>query len=98
MKRTTSGFKIHRTSVIGLVVFVAIATLLVLAVSAKRARQRASLFANVASPHPANSVRDAALKNTQGKKPLAPTAAVIVATLSDNVTAATRIVPGANIL
>ena len=38
MKRTSTGFKIHRTLVIGLVFFVVIAALLALAASAKRSR------------------------------------------------------------
>ena len=95
MKRNSTS-RIRRTLILGLLSFVAVAVLLALAVSAKRARQ-AALSATVTSPTPANSILNATIANAQGKKPLAPQAAVIVATLTDNVTAATKIAPGANI-
>ena len=96
MKYASSKFRIQRTLVLGLLAFAAVAALLVLAVSAKRGHEARSLSAGVASP-PANSVPDPALNNSQGKKPLAPQAAVIVATLTDNITAATKVAPGGTI-
>jgi hypothetical protein len=82
--------------VLGLLSLIVVASLLALAVSAKRAHAVRSLSARITSP-PANSVPDTTLTNAQGKKPLAPQAASIVATLTDNITAATKVAPGGTI-
>jgi hypothetical protein len=92
MKPTTLRFSLQRLFLLTLVSFVAVAAMLAIAASANRANR-----ARARAEQAANS-KAAINPNVQnGKQPNAPTAAVITATVTDNVTAATKIAPGANI-
>jgi uncharacterized protein DUF4214 len=89
----TLRFPIKRLFLLTLVSFVAVAALLGIAASANKAnraaKERAELAAN------AKSGINPAVQND--KQPQAPLAPVIVATLTDNVTAATKVAPGGTI-
>lgn len=91
MKPTSIRFSLQRLFLLTLVAFVAVAALTI-AASASRAR-RAQVRAEQAAN--AKAAMDPMVQN--GKQPNAPSAAVVAATLTDNVPAATKIAPGANI-
>src|ERR1043166_6325598 len=93
MKPTTLRLSLQRLFLLTLISFVAVATMLAVATRANRANRAARARAEQA----ANS-KAASNPNLQnGKQPNAPNAAVITATVTDNVTAATKVAPGANI-
>jgi hypothetical protein len=92
MKSTrTLRFPLQRLFLLTLVSFVAVAALLGVAASANKSsrtgKSRAGQAANTKS-----AINPSVENDKQG--PAAPSAAVIVATLTDNVTAATKIAPG----
>jgi hypothetical protein len=94
MKSTrTLRFSLQRLFLLTLVSFVAVAAVLGIAASANKANRAAKARAEQAAN--TKSGIDPALQND--KQPNAPTAAAIVATLTDNVTAATKVAPGATI-
>ena len=97
MKSTPSPWvfranKSRRLFLVTLVSLVAVAALLSLAVSANKAGRAAK-----ARAQQADNAKSAINPLVQDKQPNAPTAAVIVATLSDNTAAATRVTPGSTI-
>jgi hypothetical protein len=95
MKSTrTLRFPIQRLFLLTLVSFVAIAALLSIAASANKANRSTKTHAEQAT-NTKSAINPSILSDKQ--QPLAPSAAVIVATLTDNVTAATKIAPGATI-
>ena len=89
----TLRFSLQRLFLLTLVSFVAVAAVLGIAASANKANRAAKARAEQAAN--TKSGIDPALQND--KQPLAPTAAAITATLTDNVTAATKVAPGATI-
>src|SRR6476661_11072663 len=84
--------KSKRLFLLTLVSLIAVAMLLSFAVSANRANRAAKGRAE----QPANA-KSAINPLVQEKEPNAPNAAVIVATLTDNTAAATRVTPGSTI-
>jgi len=94
MKSTpTLRFSVKRLLILTLVSLVAVAALLSLAVSANKANRVAKARAEQAA-----NTKSAINPNVQdGRQPLAPLAPVITATLTDNITLATKVAPGANI-
>ncbi|HSS22809.1 MAG TPA: hypothetical protein VLL54_22235 [Pyrinomonadaceae bacterium] len=91
MKPTTLRFSLQRLFLLTLVAFIAVAALGI-AVSARRASRAKEQAAQAANFK--NGI-DPQVQN--GKQPNAPSAAVIGVTVTDNVTAATKVAPGANI-
>jgi len=94
MKSTqTLRFSIKRLFLLTLVSFVAVAALLGVAASANKANRAAKARAEQAA-----NTKSAISPGVQNDKhPNAPAAAVITATLSDNITAATKVAPGGTI-
>jgi len=94
MKSTrTLRFSIKRLFLLTLVSFIAVAALLGIAASANKANRVAKARAEQA----ANAKSAIMVTGSGDKQQLAPTAASITATLSDNVTPATKVVPGGTI-
>jgi hypothetical protein len=91
MKSTpTLRFSIQRLFLLSLVSFLAVAALLGIAASASKANRAAKARAELAA-----NTKSAINPGVEiDKQPLAPAAAVIVATLTDNVAAATKVAPG----
>ncbi|HEY8189013.1 MAG TPA: hypothetical protein VIF64_23305, partial [Pyrinomonadaceae bacterium] len=94
MKSTLSfRFSTKRLFVLTLVSFVAVAALLGVAASANKANRAAKARADQAA-----NTKSGINPNFQNdKQPNAPAAAVITATLTDNITAATKVAPGGTI-
>jgi hypothetical protein len=93
MKPTpTLRFSIKRLFLLTLISFVAVAALLGIAASANKANRNAKARAEAANT---KSGINPSVQND--KQSNAPTAAVITATLTDNVTAATKVAPGGTI-
>src|SRR6185295_3708931 len=90
--RQRSG--VRRVVVISLLSFATAAALLTFAVSASR---KASRAAKAPAEQASNTKSPISPTVHNDKNPNVPAAAVIVATLTDNVTAATKVAPGANI-
>jgi type II secretory pathway pseudopilin PulG len=86
----TLRFSIKRLFLLTLVSFIAVAALLGIAASANKANRVAKARAEQA----ANAKSATMVTGSGDKQQLAPTAASITATLSDNVTPATKVVPG----
>src|SRR6185369_9536267 len=84
--------KSKRLSLLTLISVVAVAALLSLAVSANKASRAVKARAEQAA-----NAKSAINPLVQDKQPNAPNAAVIVATLSDNTAAATKVTPGSTI-
>jgi hypothetical protein len=92
MKSTpTLRFSLKRLFLLTLVSFVAVAALLGIAASANKANRAAKARAAQA----ANAKAGINPVVQSDKQPLAPTAASVTATLSDNLTPATKVAPGA---
>ncbi|HEV7743377.1 MAG TPA: DUF4214 domain-containing protein [Pyrinomonadaceae bacterium] len=91
MKPTTLRFSLQRLVLLTLIAFVAVAAFGIAASArrANRAKERAAQAANFK-----NGI-DPQVQS--GKQPNAPNAAVITATLTDNIPAATKVVPGGTI-
>lgn len=95
MKSTvTLRFPLKRLFLLTLVSFVAVAALLGIAASANKSNRAAKARTERAA-NTKSAINPSLLGDKQG--PLAPSAAVIVATLTDNVTAATKIAPGGTV-
>ena len=90
--RFSMANKTKRLSLLTLVSLVAVAALLSFAVSANRANRAAKARAELANT---KSAINPTVQND--KQPLAPNAAIIVGTLTDNVAAATKVAPGGTI-
>jgi hypothetical protein len=94
MKSTpTLRFPVQRLFLLTLVSFVAVAALLGIAASANKANRAARARADQAAN--AKSANNPIVQSD--KQPLAPAAASITATLTDNLPAATKVVPGGTI-
>src|SRR5438045_5627829 len=94
MKSTpTLRFSLKRLFLLTLVSLVAVAALLGIAASANRANRAAKAHAEQAAN--AKAAVNPSVQN--GKQTNAPNAVTISGTITDNVTAATKIAPGANI-
>src|SRR6266480_4234636 len=94
MKSTpTLRFSIKRLLLLTLIAFVAVAAMLGIAASANRANRAARAHAALA----ANSKAAINPSVQNDKQPQAPLAPSMTATLTDNVTAATKVVPGGTI-
>ncbi|MGH9871508.1 MAG: beta strand repeat-containing protein, partial [Pyrinomonadaceae bacterium] len=93
MKSTrTFRLSIRRLFLLTLVSFVAVAALVGIAASANKANRAAKAKAEQAA-----NAKAGINPLVQDKQPQAPTAAVIVATLTDNVAAVTKVAPGGTI-
>jgi len=92
MKLNTLRFSLHRLFLLTLICFVAVAALLGIAASAKRANRAK---ANAGQAAYSQSGISPSVQNE--KQPNAPNAAVIAATLSDNTGAGTMVTPGSTI-
>src|SRR6266513_3293098 len=89
----TLRFSIERLLLLTLIAFVAVAAMLGIAASANRANRAARAHAALA----ANSKAAINPSVQNDKQPQAPLAPSMTATLTDNVTAATKVVPGGTI-
>jgi hypothetical protein len=95
MKSTpTLRFSAKRLFLLTLVCSVAVAMLVGVVASARRANRNARVRAAAAN---SKSGVNVAQNSSDKKQPLAPSAATITATLTDNIRAATKLAPGATI-
>ena len=99
MKSTpTLRFSIQRLFLLTLVSFVAVAAVLGIAASANKANREAkALQARQVEATQAVAAKPVVIKNSNGQQPLAPNAATVTATLSDNVASGSKVVPGGTI-